>query len=110
MFQESNDGAGGFARPLDMGQMTGVGDGLETRPRDRPGKGLAIGRRDDAVVGAPQHQRRYPHPMEPAAERRDSVLYLNPGSAGPKRFDLPVTVARLTLRDGEMEAKIVEVV
>lgn len=52
----------------------------------------------------------YGHTHEPAAEQRDGVLYLNPGSAGPKRFNLPVTVARLTLRDGEMEAKIVEVV
>ena len=28
---------------------------------------------------------------------RDGVLYINPGSAGPKRFQLPVTVARLDL-------------
>lgn len=37
------------------------------------------------------------HTHKPLCERRDSVLYINPGSAGPRRFDLPVTVARLNL-------------
>jgi len=43
------------------------------------------------------------------AEQRDhaGVLYLNPGSAGPRRFDLPVTLARLSLTDGAMHARIV---
>ena len=37
------------------------------------------------------------HSHRPAKERREGVLYVNPGSAGPRRFSLPVTVARLTL-------------
>jgi uncharacterized protein len=37
------------------------------------------------------------HSHKPGQSERDSVLYLNPGSAGPRRFDLPVTVARLDL-------------
>jgi uncharacterized protein len=37
------------------------------------------------------------HSHRPGEEIRDGVLYLNPGSAGPRRFKLPVTVARLTL-------------
>ena len=37
------------------------------------------------------------HSHKPSAEQRGSVLYLNPGSAGPRRFKLPVSVARLTL-------------
>jgi putative phosphoesterase len=37
----------------------------------------------------------YGHSHKPAAEYRGPVLYLNPGSAGPRRFRLPVTVARL---------------
>jgi predicted phosphodiesterase len=40
---------------------------------------------------------------------RDGVLYLNPGSAGPRRFDLPVTVAMVTVGVG-VEARIVELV
>jgi putative phosphoesterase len=39
------------------------------------------------------------HSHKPVIEEKGSVLYLNPGSAGPRRFGLPVTVARLTLTD-----------
>jgi hypothetical protein len=35
------------------------------------------------------------HSHRPVNERRDGVLYVNPGSAGPRRFKLPITVARL---------------
>lgn len=37
------------------------------------------------------------HSHKPARSEREGVLFINPGSAGPKRFDLPVTVARLDL-------------
>lgn len=40
------------------------------------------------------------HSHQPAVETVDGVLYLNPGSAGPRRFKLPITVATLLL-DGE---------
>src|SRR5467141_1295048 len=43
----------------------------------------------DAVITGHSHQ--------PQIERRDGVLYLNPGSAGPRRFRLPVSVARLNV-------------
>jgi putative phosphoesterase len=39
--------------------------------------------------------------------KRDGVLYLNPGSAGPRRFELPVTLARMTVLEGRAEARIV---
>jgi putative phosphoesterase len=35
------------------------------------------------------------HSHKPVAETRNGVLYLNPGSAGPKRFNLPICLARL---------------
>jgi putative phosphoesterase len=38
------------------------------------------------------------HTHKPGYTRRGGVLYLNPGSSGPQRFDLPVTIARLDLR------------
>jgi len=52
----------------------------------------------------------YGHSHKPLAERRDGVLYLNPGSAGPRRFKLPVSVARLdlALERGEVSARIIE--
>lgn len=46
------------------------------------------------------------HSHKPLVEMRDGVLHLNPGSAGPRRFTLPITVARLEIGD-ELEAEIV---
>src|SRR4029453_17097805 len=37
------------------------------------------------------------HSHRPSVERRDGILYLNPGSAGPRRFTLPIAVARLNI-------------
>jgi len=37
------------------------------------------------------------HSHQPRIEQRGSVIYINPGSAGPRRFRLPVTVARLRI-------------
>lgn len=48
------------------------------------------------------------HSHKPKVERRDGVVYLNPGSAGPRRFKLQVSVALVRLGDGEVEAEIVE--
>lgn len=50
------------------------------------------------------------HSHRPRAETRRGVLYLNPGSAGTRRFRLPVTVARLRVTGGGLEHEIVELV
>jgi putative phosphoesterase len=52
----------------------------------------------------------YGHSHRPDIEDRDGVMYLNPGSAGPRRFHLPVSIAILNLRDGNTRAEIVEIV
>ncbi len=39
----------------------------------------------------------YGHSHRPAVQRKGSVLYFNPGSAGPKRFKLPITVGILRI-------------
>jgi putative phosphoesterase len=49
----------------------------------------------------------YGHSHKPSVEMRNGVLYLNPGSIGPRRFSLPVTFAWLTLGEGEPKAEIV---
>jgi uncharacterized protein len=41
------------------------------------------------------------HSHKPAIQWRGNVLLLNPGSAGPRRFDLPVSLARLRIEAGE---------
>ncbi len=49
------------------------------------------------------------HTHVPNFYRRKGVLYFNPGSCGPRRFELPVTVGLLSVgKDGELEARIVE--
>ena len=52
----------------------------------------------------------YGHSHQPSIATRDGVLYLNPGSAGPRRFKLPITLARLTLSGNEVRPEIVELV
>jgi putative phosphoesterase len=48
------------------------------------------------------------HTHRPCVEKRDTILYLNPGSAGPRRFKLPVTVACLKTSDKNAEAEIID--
>ena len=48
------------------------------------------------------------HSHRPAIETRDGILFLNPGSAGPRRFSLPVTVAKLVVGGAAVHAEIVE--
>ena len=50
----------------------------------------------------------YGHSHKPSIERERGVLFLNPGSACPRRFNLPTTVARLGLVNGAIAATIVE--
>ena len=48
------------------------------------------------------------HSHRPSAEVRDGVLYLNPGSAGPRRFTLPVAVARIQIVGDQLAHEIIE--
>jgi putative phosphoesterase len=47
------------------------------------------------------------HSHHPRNEWRDGVLYVNPGSAGPRRFSLPVSVGRLTVRPGGLAFELI---
>lgn len=55
--------------------------------------------RVDAVIFGHSHQ--------PTVEWRDGVLYFNPGSAGPRRFSLPVTLGRIEIVKGELRPEII---
>jgi hypothetical protein len=52
----------------------------------------------------------YGHSHEPKQEMKNGVLYFNPGSAGPRRFNLPVTVGRLVVGGGRVSGEIIELV
>ena len=47
------------------------------------------------------------HSHRPKIEERGNVLYLNPGSAGRKRFRLPVSLANLTIDANEVKAELI---
>lgn len=47
------------------------------------------------------------HSHRPTIATRDGVLHVNPGSAGPRRFSLPITMAELAIADGAVTARIV---
>ena len=46
------------------------------------------------------------HSHKPSIDNKDIVLLLNPGSAGPRRFKLPVTVARMSIGASRIRAEI----
>jgi len=46
------------------------------------------------------------HTHQPAIEKSRKILFLNPGSAGPKRFDLPVSVALLRIMNNSPKAEL----
>lgn len=48
------------------------------------------------------------HSHKPGFRWKDGVLYVNPGSAGPRRFSLPVTVGRLRVGQSGLSVEIVE--
>jgi uncharacterized protein len=48
----------------------------------------------------------YGHSHMPKQEWWNGVLYFNPGSAGPRRFKLPVSVGRMTIENGRIDSKI----
>jgi uncharacterized protein len=49
------------------------------------------------------------HSHKPLMERRGGVLYVNPGSAGPRRFKLPIAVAELKVAGAAVEGRLVEI-
>lgn len=52
----------------------------------------------DAVISGHSHK--------PNQETKSDVLYLNPGSAGPRRFNLPISVAKLSIEESGLRAEI----
>lgn len=48
------------------------------------------------------------HSHRPSIEERDGILFINPGSAGPRRFTLPVSIAKMEIRDQQRAATLIE--
>lgn len=48
------------------------------------------------------------HSHKPVVEERKGLLFVNPGSAGPKRFKLPISVARISVKGENVKTEIIE--
>lgn len=48
------------------------------------------------------------HSHQPKQEVKNGVLYLNPGSAGPRRFRLPISIAKLQVGESRLEAELIK--
>jgi putative phosphoesterase len=48
------------------------------------------------------------HSHKPVIEHRDGVILVNPGSAGPRRFKLPISVAELVIAEGSVSARLAQ--
>lgn len=49
------------------------------------------------------------HSHKPEFYFKNDVLFFNPGSAGPRRFNLPISVGKITVTDGELKPEIIEI-
>jgi len=67
-----------------------------------------LGRLDLKPETAGIHVVVYGHSHQPKMEERNGVLYFNPGSAGPRRFKLPVSVGRLRVEKGKIKGELRE--
>jgi uncharacterized protein len=96
-----NNDRGAWARTLPERVIVEVGGRRLHMLHDVKTLGLdPVAARVDVVIAGHSHQ--------PRIERWDGVLFLNPGSAGPRRFTLPVALARLRVDRGRLDAEIVE--
>lgn len=48
------------------------------------------------------------HSHKPRVDERDGVLYVNPGSSGPRRFKLPISVGEIRVAGSVVNAELVE--
>jgi putative phosphoesterase len=74
---------------------------------------VRIGVIHDAKSLTPTHEGRWNavvagHSHRPLCDMRDGVLHFNPGSAGPRRFSLPVSVGEIVVARGTLEGRIIE--
>ncbi len=96
-----NNDQGGWAKALPQSEVLRIGDvflyvlhDLAELDLDPAAAGFQV------VVSGHSHR--------PFVERRDGVLYVNPGSAGPRRFSLPIAIAELQVSGATVEARLVE--
>ncbi len=96
-----NNDRGAWASRLPVTEVVEVGEALLYLIHD-------LGELDLDPVAAGFHAVVSGHSHRPKIERRDGVLYLNPGSIGPRRFKLPIAFALLRVTGRAVDARVVE--
>lgn len=91
-----------WARSLPLREVVPVGDALLCVIHD-------IGELDLDPVAAGFAAVISGHSHRPGMHRKDGVLYVNPGSAGRRRFSLPIAVGRLTVGNDGIAAELIEI-
>ena len=97
-----NNDRGAWASRLPVTEVVEVGEALLYLIHD-------LGELDLDPVAAGFHAVVSGHSHRPKIERRDGVLYLNPGSIGPRRFKLPIAFALLRITGLAVKAEVVEI-
>ena len=62
------------------------------------------------LAAAGYHAVIFGHSHQPGTRLQDGVLYVNPGSAGPRRFSLPISIGRLLVENGRMSVDLITIV
>jgi hypothetical protein len=96
-----NNDAGPWAKSLAASEVVEIGRALVYVIHD-------LGELDLEPRAAGFHAVVSGHSHRPKLETRDGVCYLNPGSIGPRRFRLPVALARLTVSGTAIDARLLE--
>ena len=96
-----NNDQGAWAEALPESEMNRIGQILTFVIHD-----IAMLDIDPAALGVSVVLAGHSH--KPSVVRRDGVIYLNPGSAGPRRFKLPISAAELIIDSGTVRPRIVE--
>jgi len=96
-----NNDHGAWAEPLRESELFQVGDAFVYAIHD-----VAAIDIDPRAAGV--HVVVSGHSHRPSVRRDDGVLYVNPGSAGPRRFKLPISVGELTVDGASVAARTVE--
>jgi putative phosphoesterase len=73
---------------------------FEAAPETEPSRRTPPSAGDRVIV--------FGHSHEPLAETRAGVLWFNPGSCGPRRFKLPVSLGRLSIEDGRVKHRLID--
>jgi putative phosphoesterase len=96
-----NNDKGAWAADLPESEMIRIGEVLAYVIHDLAGMDIDPAASGVAVVLSG-------HSHKPSVDCRDGITYVNPGSAGPRRFNLPISAAELIIEGGAVAPRIVE--